>query len=156
MYVCMCVYVCVCVCMYVCMYVGMYVCMYVLGLLTQVLDAGFWTLNAGLWTLNSGWWALDTGLWTLDSGPWTLNPGCYTLDAGLWTLDTVSEHCFTVYCFTVSEHWTLFHLTVSEQDQNPVFDSAWLNYWKYFGYESRRISWSRSFCRDYWFWRGNY
>ena len=75
------------------------------GVWTQVLDAGLWTLGSGLWTL--------------DSGRWTLDSGRYTLDAGLWTLDTFSENCFNV-----SKHWTLLHLNISEQNQNPVSDSA--------------------------------
>ena len=64
----------------------------------------FWTLDAsvGRWTLVAGLWTLDAGLWTLDSGLWTL-------DATLWTLG--------------SGHWTL-SLTVSEQNQKPVSDSA--------------------------------
>ena len=49
-------------------------------------------------------------------------------------------------------HWTL-SLTAVVQNQNPVSDFAWLNYWKLFGYESLRTSWSRLFCRDYRFWR---
>ena len=61
------------------------------------------------------------GAWTqvLDVGLWKLDPGRYILDAGLWTLGTFSEHCFSFL-----KHWTLFHLTVSKKDQNPVFDSA--------------------------------
>ena len=58
----------------------------------------------------------------------------WTLDAGPWTLS----------------------LTVVEQNQNPVSDFAWLNYWKFFGYESLRSSWSRLFCRDCRFWRGHF
>ena len=91
------------------------------GVWTQVLDAGLWTLGSGLWTL--------------DSGRWTLDSGRYTLDAGLWTLDTFSENCFNV-----SKHWTLLHLNISEQNQNPVSDSAWLNCWKFFGCKSLRTS----------------
>ena len=55
---------------------------------------------------------LDTWLWILDSRR-------YTLDAGLWTLS----------------------LTVSEQNQNPVSDSAWLSYWKFFGCDPLMTSW---------------
>ena len=65
------------------------------GLLTQVLDAGLWTLDSrrstldtGLWTLDSGCWTLDAGLWKLDSGIWTLAAWLWTLDPGRWTLDT--------------------------------------------------------------------
>ena len=58
----------------------------------------------GLWTQ-----VLDGGLWTLDAGPWTLDSRRWTLDATLWTLS--------------SEHWTL-SLTVLEQNQKPVSDSA--------------------------------
>ena len=72
------------------------------GVWTQVLDAGLWTLGSGLWTL-------DSGRWTLNAGPWTLDT----------TLDTFSENCFNV-----SKHWTLLHLNISEQNQNPVSDSA--------------------------------
>ena len=100
-----------------------------------------WTLDSGRWTLDSRRWALDAGLWTLESGRWTLDSRHWTLDATLWTLG--------------SGHWTL-SLTVLKQNQNPVSDSAWLNYWKLFGCESRRTSWSRLFCRDYRFWRGYY
>ena len=42
-------------------------------------------------------------------GRWTLDAGLWTLDSTLWTLG--------------SGHWTL-SLTVSEQNQNPVSDSA--------------------------------
>ena len=62
-----------------------------------------------------------------------------SLDATLWTLG--------------SRYWTL-SLTSSEQNQNPVSDSAWLNNWKFFGYESQWTSWSRLFCREYRFRRG--
>ena len=77
-------------------------------------------------------WTLDArvGRWTLDAGPWTLGCGRYTLDAR----DT--------------GHWTL-SLTVAEQNRNPVSDFAWLDYWKFFGSESLRTSWSPLFCRDY-------
>ena len=104
-----------------------------------------WTLDAKVrrWTLDAGLWALDPGLWTLDSGRWTLalKSRRWTLDPGLWTLDTGL--------------WTL-SLTFAEQNQNPVSDFAWLNYWKFFGYESLRSSWSRLFCRDCRFWRGHF
>ena len=33
-------------------------------------------------------------------------------------------------------------LTVLEKNQNPVSDSAWLNYWRFFGCKSLRTSWS--------------
>ena len=83
-------------------------------------------------------WTLDAsiGLWTLDAGVWTLDSGCWTLDAGHWTLG--------------SGHWTL-SLTVPEQNQNPVSDAAWLNYWIFFGCESLRTPWPYLFCRDCWF-----
>ena len=66
--------------------------------------SGRWTPNAGLWTLDS-----RHGLWTLESGRWNL-------DAGLWTLDA------TLKKVSIG-HWTLL-LTGSEQNQNPVSDSA--------------------------------
>ena len=52
--------------------------------------------------------------WTLDAGVgrWTLDSGLWTFDATLWMLR--------------SGHWAL-PLTVSEQNQDPVSDSAWLN-----------------------------
>ena len=78
---------------------------------------------------------LEAGLWTLDSGIWTLDPASWTLDAGLWTLE--------------------LPLAVSEQNQNPVSGSAWLTYWKLFGWESLRTSWSRLFGRGSRFWCGN-
>ena len=109
------------------------------GLWTQELDAGLWTLDTGLWTLDAGLWTLDSGLWTLDTGLWTLDAGRWMLDASLWTLG--------------SGHWTL-SLTVLEQNQKPVSDSAWLNYWKFFGLESLRTLWSRLSDRDYKFWLG--
>ena len=70
---------------------------------------GGWTrvLDAGLWTLGSGLWTLDSGRWTLNAGPWALDTGHF------------SENCFNV-----SKHWTLLHLNISEQNQNPVSDSA--------------------------------
>ena len=86
------------------------------GCKSWTLYSGFWTLDAGFWTLNSGRWTLDAVLWTLDSGRWTLDIGLWTLDSGPWTLS----------------------LTVVQQNQNPVFDFAWLNYWKFFGCESLR------------------
>ena len=98
------------------------------------LDPGLWTLDPGLWTLDSGCWTLDTGFWTLDSGLWTLDSGLSTLDVGRWAVD--------VTLWTLgSGHWAL-SLTVLEQNQKPVSDSAWLNYWKFFGCESRRTLWS--------------
>ena len=47
---------------------------------------------------------------------------------GLWTqvLDATLEKLET-------GHWTLL-LTGSEQNQNPVSDSAWLSHWKFIGY----------------------
>ena len=94
-----------------------------------------WTLNAGLWTLEFGRLSLDSWcwpseLWTLDSKLWTLDAGRKTLDSGRWTLG--------------SAHRTL-SLTVSEQNQNPVFGSAWLNYWKFFRCESLKTSWHPCF-----------
>ena len=91
-------------------------------------SVGFWTLYAGLWTLNSRRWTLDPGRWTFDAGRWTLNAACWTLHFGRWGLGT--------------GHY------------RPVSDSAWLNYWKFFGQESLRTSWSRLLYRDYRFWRG--
>ena len=107
------------------------------------LDArvGRWTLDAGLWTLDSGRWTLDAALWTLDSGRWTLDSGHSTVDVGRWTLDAT-------LCTLGSGHWTL-SLTVLEQNQKPVSDSAWLNYWKFFGCECLRTTWSRLLYRDY-------
>ena len=90
---------------------------------------------------------LDSGrkCWTLDSGRWTLDPGIWTLHHGLWTLGA------TLWSLG-SGHW-IVSLFVSEENQNPVSDSAWLYYWKFFGCESLRTSWSRLFCRNYRFWR---
>ena len=82
-------------------------------------------------------WMLDPGLCPLDTGLWSLNAELWTLDSGL--------------CTSGPEHWILL-FTVSEHNQNPVSDSAWLNYSKFFGRESLRPSWSRLFCRDYRFW----
>ena len=79
------------------------------------------------------------GLWTLDSVCWTLDPGCSVLNTGLWTLH-----------FGLSGHLLLL-LTCSEQNQNPISDSVWLNYWKFFVCESLRTSrlfWLRLFCRE--------
>ena len=142
------------------------------GRLTQdgglwTLDSWRWTLDAGLWTQDSGLRTLDTGLWTLDAQPCTLNnerwildsgfwtrhagllaldPGRWTLEAGIWTLDAIF--------WTLSSRNCTLLLTVSDQNQNPVFDFAWLNCWEFFGCKSLRTSWSRLFCRDYRFWRG--
>ena len=69
------------------------------------------------WTLYSGCWTPDAGLWALDSGCWTLDARLSTLDSRRWAL-------YTGHCFTASERWTLFHLPVSEQNQNPVSGSA--------------------------------
>ena len=82
--------------------------------------------------------------WTLDSGCCTLDSERCTLYTGLSTLDVATLH------FGL---WTLL-LTALEQNQKPLSDSAWLNYWKFFGYESLRTSWSRLFYRDYRFSRG--
>ena len=49
--------------------------------------------------------------WTLDG-----SIGLWTLDTGLWTLDATLKKLGT-------GHWTLL-LTSSEQNQNPVSDSA--------------------------------
>ena len=121
------------------------------GLWTQ--DPGYWTLDSGRWTLDFEQWTLDAGLWILDSGFWTrhagllaLDPGRWTLDAEIWTLDVIF--------WTLSSRNCTLSLTVSEQNQNPVFDFALLDCWEFFGCESLRTSWSRLFCRDYRFWRG--
>ena len=98
--------------------------LWTLGSWCWTLDSGRWPLNNELWTLDSGCWTLDVGLWTLDSGCWSTDAGLWTLGYGLWTLGT------TLWTLG-SEHWTL-SLTVLEQSQNPVSDSAWLNYWKFF------------------------
>ena len=97
------------------------------------LHAGLWTLDAGRWTLDAGRWTLTDGRWTLDAGRWTLGSGLSTLDVGRWTLDA------TLWTLG-SGHWTL-SLTVLKQSQKPVSDSAWLNYWKFFGCKSLRTSW---------------
>ena len=96
------------------------------------LDSGRWTVDVGLWTLDSESWTLDAGLWTLDSGHLTMESGRWTLDPVLWTLDD------TLWTLG-SGHWTL-SLFLSEQNQNPISDSAWLNYWKFFGCEFLRTS----------------
>ena len=131
------------------------------GLLTQVLDAELWKLDSGHWTLDAGLRTLDSELWTLDSGCWTLDAGRWTLDSELWTLDSGRWTLGFRRCTLDAIHfgrWALatgrLSLTVLEQNQKPVSDSAWLNYWKLFGFESLRTSWSRLFCRDYRFWRG--
>ena len=79
-----------------------------------------WTLEVRLWTLDSGHWTLDAGLRTLDSGLWSLHFGLRALD---------TRHCCRAlfHCFIVSKNCVLFRLTVSEQNQNPFSDSAWLN-----------------------------
>ena len=124
------------------------------------LGAGLWTLDSGRWTLVSGRWTLDAGLWTLDSECWTLNPGRWTLDAGPWTLNSghwmLGSGCWTLdsWCWTLgSGHWTL-SMTVLEQDQQPVSDSALFNYWKFCRCESLRTSWSHLLYRGYRFWLG--
>ena len=93
-----------------------------------------WALYAsvGRWTLDAGHWTMYSGRWTLDSGLSMLDVGCYTLDARLWALDTIFDSFRT--------------------KSKAISDSAWLNYWKYFGCESLRISWSRLLYRDYRFW----
>ena len=96
------------------------------------LDPGRWTLDAGSWTLESGRSTVDTGLLMLDSRRWDSRR--WTLDGTLWTLG--------------SGHWTL-SLAALEQNQKPISDFVWLNYWK-----SLRTSRSRLLCRDYRFWRG--
>ena len=123
------------------------------GRKSWTLDSGRWTLDARLWTLGSGCWTLDAGLWTL-----TLNPGRWTLYAGLWKLNSgpwmLGSGCWTVdsWCWTLgSGHGTL-SLTVLKQNQQPVSDSAWLNYWKFSRCESLRNLWSRLLYRDYRFW----
>ena len=68
------------------------------------------------WTLDSGRWTLDAGLWTLDSRRWNLGAGLWVLGSGPWTL----------------------LLTVTEQNQNPVYGLASLNYWKVFQCKSLR------------------
>ena len=74
--------------------------------------------------LDAGRWILDAGPWTLDPGPWTLDAGLWMLHFGGWSLGT--GHCLKtlIHYLTVSEHWTLFHLSVSEQNQKPVSDSS--------------------------------
>ena len=93
-----------------------------------------------LWTLDPGCWNLDVQLWTQDSGCWTLDAG--TLDAGPWMVHF--------------GRWDLGtgSLAALEQNQKPISDFVWLNYWKFFGWESLRTSRSRLLCRDYRFWRG--
>ena len=84
----------------------------------------FWYLLLGIPELvdsgrkRSGRWTLDVGLRTLGSGHWTLDmdSGRWNLDAGLWTLDATLKKLGI-------GHWTLL-LTGSEQNQNPVSDSA--------------------------------
>ena len=68
-----------------------------------------------------------------------LDSGCWNLSAGLWTLD--------------SSHWNWLP-TGSEQNQNSVSDSAWLNYAELSEWKSLTISWSRLFCRLWRFWPG--
>ena len=132
------------------------------GRKSWTLDSGSWTLDAGLWMLDSRRWTLDTGLWTQGSGLWTLDAGRWTLDVGLWTLtldsglSTLDGGHWTLDAtlWTLgSGHWTLL-LIVLEQNRKPVSDSAWLNYWKFFGCESLRISWSHLLYREYNFWLG--
>ena len=99
-----------------------------------ILDAsvGLWNLKAGLWTLDTVLGTLDATLearlWMLDSGRWALDVELWKLDTAHWTLGSV--------------HWTLL-LTGCEQNQIPISDSAWLNYWNVFACKSLRTSWSR-------------
>ena len=92
--------------------------------------------NSGICWYENGHTGIP-GLWTqvLNAGLWTMDPGRWTrmLHFGRWALGTGHS------------------LTVLEQKQKPVSDSAWLNY---LGCESLGTSWSRLFCRDYSFWRG--
>ena len=129
--------------------------LWTLGSGRWTLDSGFWTLDSGRWALDAGFWTLDPGHWTLDTGPWTLDAAWWTLEAGPWTVDFGRWTLDATLWMLGSGHWTLL-LTVSEQSQNPVSDSAWLNYWKFFGCKSLRTSWWHwhLFCRDYRFWRG--
>ena len=60
------------------------------------------------WTLDSERWTLNTKLWTLNAKLWALDSGLLTLDIGLG-------------------HATL-SLTVLGQNQEPISDSAILNY----------------------------
>ena len=105
------------------------------------LDFGLWTLDSVSWTLNTELWTLNSGRRTLDTAPWMLDSGRWNLDAGPYTLSLDSGH------------WTLL-LSVSERYQNPVSNSAWLNYWKFIVCKFLKTSWSRLLCRDYRFWRG--
>ena len=70
-------------------------------------------------------------------------PGLWTqvLDAGLWMLDVTLRKLG-------SGHWTLL-LTGSEQNQNTGSDPAWLNHWKFIGWESPWTPWSCLFYRQY-------
>ena len=124
------------------------------------LDAGLWTLDAGLWTLDSGCYTLPAGYWTVGGGQWTLDSGCWTLHAalclleyGCWMLDAGCWNLDATLSMLGSGRWTL-SLLVSEQNQNPVSDSVWLNYWKFTGCKSLRTSWSCLFCGDYRLWFG--
>ena len=103
------------------------------------LDTGLWTLGSGLWTLGSGRWTLDAGLWTLDAGRWNLYAGSWNLDAGSWTLDHgrwildagLSLWTLDATLWTLdSGHWSL-SLTVLEQNQKPVSDSAFFFFFFY-------------------------
>ena len=98
----------------------------------STLYSGRWTLCTGLWMLTSGHRTLDAGFWTLDLRRWTLNDVVWILDAGLWTRN--------------SESWTLL---LTDLGQNQIIEI----YWKFFGSESVRTSWSRLFCREYRFYR---
>ena len=99
----------------------------------KMLDTEYWTMGSGRWTVDAK--TLDAGGWTLDSGLWRLDAGLRMLDAEFWMLS--------------SGHWTLL-LTGSEQNQNPIADSAWLNYWKVYGCKSQRtFLCSRLLCKEY-------
>ena len=87
---------------------------------TQELDAGLWTLDSGRWTLDFARSTLDAGLWMLDSGCWTLDGRLSMLDVGRWTLDAT--------LWTLGVGHCALSLTVLEQNQKPVSDSAGLNY----------------------------
>ena len=111
------------------------------GLWMQELDFGLWTLDSGCWTLDAGLWMLhaEPRRLTLDTKFWTLDAQLRVLDSWRWTLG--------------SGHWTL-SLTVLEQNQQPVSDSALLNYWKFCRCESLRTSWSHLLYRGFRFWLG--
>ena len=76
-----------------------------------------WTLDPGRWTLDAGLWTLDPGCWSLDARSWTLDAGLWMLDPGLWTLDATLRKLGSGHCSLLSNG--------SEQNQNPVSDSAY-------------------------------